>query len=51
MLDAPGYPLGALALGLRDQAELGPQQRGVADVADLLGRQGRDQSDPERALD
>ena len=51
MLDAAGDALGALALGLGDQAELGAQGRRVADVADLLERERGDEPDPERAPD
>ena len=51
VLDAPGNGFGALMLGLRQKAELGAPQCGVANVADPLHGQLRDQTDAERALD
>src|SRR3989441_12418749 len=51
VLDARRHALRAPALGLRDEAELGAERRRVADVADPLHREGRDQPDAERARD
>src|SRR5260370_1297030 len=51
VLDRRGGLGGARPLGLGEQAELGAERGRVADVADRLLREGRDQADAEGARD